>query len=268
MAYTELIFNFLNSNEYEIHYEGKYGAKGEKRAPKVKPTNEQQEKVNQMRKERNIRHLIKANFYPNDLWVTLKLPKGTRIPLNTVKSYFRKFRSKMRKAYKKMGEDFKYIYRLEIGRNGGIHIHMILNRSRGRPDTEVLIQELWEWGRANYQNLYEHGGYKELAEYIVKKPDKRTMRQISFFPEDEQKEFISYQCSRNLIRPEPIKKEYKRRTLKELMDFGPKPTPGYYIDKDSIRCGINPYTGMSYYKYSEVRIKELKRYGPPGGSSG
>ena len=71
---------FLNSIETECKYAGKYGAKGEKRAKRKKPTPEQVAKQNQINKENRIRRLIKANFYPSDLWVTLKYPKGTRKP--------------------------------------------------------------------------------------------------------------------------------------------------------------------------------------------
>lgn len=264
MAYTRLTFTFNNSIEYEFHYQGNYGAKGEKRAPRQKKTPEQQQKVNQRRKERDMRHLIKANFFPNDIWVTLKYPKGLRKPLDGIKKDFAKFRTKMRQAYKQYGEEFKYIYRMEIGSRGGIHIHMLINRSRGRPDTEVLIQDMWTEGRANYQNIYEAGGYKDLAEYIVKQPDKKVMKQISFFEPDEQKEFIKYSCSRNLIRPEPERKEFTQWTLRKLIEEGPKPKAGYYIDKDSVECGVNPYTGMSYLRYTEVRIKEIKRNDPGG----
>ncbi len=259
MGYTRLMFPFYNSIEYEYHYVGKYGLKGEKRTSRQKMTSEEQKRVNQRRKARDMRHLIKANFFQNDLWVTLKCLKGVRKPLEEIKRDFRNFITKLRLRYRKNGEDLKYIYRMEIGSRGGIHIHMIINRSRVRPDTEVLVQELWIHGRANYQNLYEEGGFRELAEYIVKKPDEKVMKQIDKLQPEEQKEFIKYSCSRNLIRPVPERKEYKRWTLKDLIENGPKPTPGYYIDKSSIESGINPFTGMSYLRYTEVRIKPLKR---------
>lgn len=267
MGYTRLIYRFFNSTEYEFHYVGKYGAKGEKRAPRQKQTPEQQKIVNQRLKGRKMRRIIKANFFPNDIWVTLKYPKGLRKPLDEVKKDFKKFRDRMRSAYKKMGEEFKYVYRMEIGKKGGIHIHILINRSRNRPDTEVLIQNMWTEGRANYQNIYESGGYKDLAEYIVKQPDEEVMKQLSFFEPKEQKEFIKYSCSRNLIRPEPERRECHHWTLRKLITEGPKPKPGYYIDKSSYEYGINPYTGMSYLRYTEVRIKEIGR-DDPGGKHG
>ena len=114
---------------------------------------------------------------------------------------------------------------------------------------------MWTHGRINYELLYESGGYADLAEYIVKQPTEEIEGQLSMFTEDERKKLVSYSTSRNLIRPQPERKEYRRWTLKELVENGPKPTPGYYIDKDSIVCGVNRYTGMSYYRYTEYRIE-------------
>ena len=260
MAYWKDTYEFNNSIEYEFKYAGRYGAKGEKRSAKSKPTPEQQAKVNQEYRKRNMRHLIKANFFPDDIWATLKYPKGTRIEPEIVKKNMKRFLARLRKSYKDMGEELKFIYRMEVGSRGGIHIHILLNRARGRPDTGLLIQEAWDYGRVNYEAIYESGGYKQLAEYIVKQPDKRTLRQISFFEEEYRDDFIKYSSSRNLIRPEPERKTYLKWTLRDLIDEGPKPTPGYYIDPDSIEYGINAFTGMSYYRYSEIRIKERRRY--------
>lgn len=75
---------FSNSIETEYKFAGKYGAKGEKRAKRKKATPEQMAKQNQINKENRIRRLIKANFYPSDLWVTLKYQKGTRKPYEQV----------------------------------------------------------------------------------------------------------------------------------------------------------------------------------------
>ena len=94
-----------------------------------------------------------------------------------------------------------------------------------------------------------------MAEYIVKRPEGME-GQLSMFPEKDRKRLKGYSCSRNLARPQPESKEYKRRTLRSLMEDGPMPTPGYYIDMDSIVSGVNPYTGMSYYHYTEYPMKE------------
>lgn len=258
MAYLQDTWIFTNSIEHEYKFLGKNGAKGEKRQKRKKATPEQIKRQNQTNKEKKMRRLIKANFYPNDLWITLKYPEGFRKEVIKVKEDIKKFLNRMRTTYKKMGQAFKFIYRLEIGKQGGIHIHIIINRVYGM-DTDILVQKNWTHGRANFESIYEYGGYKKLAEYIVKKPDEEVEEQLSLFEVEEQKEFTKYSPSRNLIRPLPERKLYIRRTMRKLLEDGPQPTPGFYIDKNSVHFGVNPYTGKSYYQYIEYRIKEISR---------
>ena len=259
MAYWEDIFRFPNSNEYEFKYAGNYGAKGEKREKRKKATPEQIKKQNQLNREKKVRRLIKANFLSNDMWNCLKYPAGTIKTTEEYKKDLSDFLDKVRKEYKKLGEVFKFIYRMEISTRGGIHLHILINRLKGKTDTDVLIQKCWKHGRVNFQSIYEYGGYEALANYIVKQPDEEEAEQLSLFPLEERKHYIKYSSSRNLVRPEPERKIYTRWTLKKLIEEGPKPTPGYYVDKNSIVCGKNPYTGMSYYRYTEYRIKEFKQ---------
>lgn len=256
--YWRDVWRFINSNEYEFKYPGKYGAKGEKRAKRKKATPEQVRKQNQANREKKIRRLIKKNFRPNDLWCTLKYPEGARPSLEQVKKDLKNFLERMRKKRKKRNVIFKFIYRIDIGEYGGVHIHVLLNRSNKKPDTDIEVQEEWKAGRVNYESIYELGGYKKLADYITQEPSEEEYEQLSLFPKEEQKKFKSYSTSRNLIRPEPERSEYRRRTVRKLIEEGPKPTPGYYIDKNSIVSGVNRYTGMSYLHYTEVRIKEIR----------
>lgn len=243
---------FRNTIEYEIKFAGKYGAKGERRAEKKKPTPEVIKKQNQRNKEKRMRRLIEANFTEGDLWLTLKYPKGTRKAVNEVREDLKKFIDTLRRKYKKLNTELKFIYRVEIGKMGGVHIHMIVPRIRG-DDAIKIIQSAWKVGRVNFQSL-DGGDYQELASYITKPPDELVKNQISLFPEEERKEFIKYSSSRNLTRPEPERKVFKRKTLKKFIQEGPKATPGFYIVKESIVFGINPYTGMSYYQYKERRL--------------
>ena len=250
-------YKFLKSIEYEYKYPGRYGAKGEKRKKREKATPEQIAKQNQMNREKRMRHLIKGNFGENDLWITFKYPKGTRKLVREFENDLRKFLRNMRKEYKKLGEEFKYIYRMEIGSRGGIHIHMIANRIR---DADLTVKKVWTsvtGGRVHYESIYEQGGYEKLAAYIVKQPEQESeeYKQLSLFDEEDRKELLRCSSSRNLIRPVPERKIYYRRTLRDLIENGPKPTPGYYIDKSSIRTGVNRYTGMSYYYYTEYLIR-------------
>lgn len=249
------VYRFKDSIEYEYKYAGRYGAKGEKRAKKQKATPEQIKKQNLINKKNNMRRLIKQNFTDNDLWITLKSKKDDRRTLTEWQKMTKKLIDKMRVEYKKRGEPFKWIMRLEVGKRGGLHCHMIINRVRGEPNIEKLINSSWRkisGGSVNYTSLYDEGGYEQLASYITKQ-DPEVERQISLFPKEEQKALKKYSCSRNLVRPVPERHEYKRRTLKKIIEGNIKVEDGWYLDKSTWQYGINAYTGYGYLKYTLVR---------------
>lgn len=251
MAYTVRKWALNDTNEYEIHYAGKYGAKGEKRAPRQKATPEQIKKQNQRNRENYMRRLIALNFNAGDYWTTLKYPAGTRLSIDRVRKDIRNFIGKMKRRYKKIGDELKYIYRVEIGARGGIHIHFVINRIAG---TDSMILESWNQGHVNLTIMYDDGGFKELAEYIVKNKEE-VQEQLSLFDEADRKKLTTYTPSRNLIKPVPEVKEYSRRTVEKMIRDGIKPSEGFYVDKNSVYSGFNPYTGMSYLCYTEIRIK-------------
>lgn len=257
MAYDLITYRYPDKNnpkyiEYEFHYAGNYGARGERRAKKQKRTPEAVKKQNQKLRERKVARLLRCNFREHDYWITIKYSKGTRKAPGEVVKDIRRFFDKLRRRYKRENEELKYIYRVEIGKKGGIHIHMVLPRIR---DGDIAISECWDCGRVGYDSLYERGGYEDLAAYLVKPPPEEQEKQLSLFEETERKLFVKYSCSRNLIRPEPERKRYERWTVKKLVESGPKASPGYYIDKQSLHRGINQFTGTTYYRYTEVRIK-------------
>lgn len=248
MAYKMKKWRFPHSNEYEFTWAGNYGARGERRAERRKATSEEVEKINQRNREKKLRRLIKANFEAGDYWVTLLYPKGTRKPTEEVKEDLKRFLQKLRREYKAAGEELKFIYRIEIGTRGGIHAHILCNRIR---NGDVIIQKHWIHGRASFEHLRED--INSLAEYIAKKMNDAAAEQMESFEPDKKKNVTAYHTSRNLIRPEPEVKEMKRRTMTRMIVEGPKATKGYVVDKSSIITGINPFTGMSYMHYTEVR---------------
>lgn len=254
---TYVIKRFI---EYEYKWQGNYGAKGEKRNPKIKATPEQIQKQNQKNRENKVRREIMANFDEDDLWICLKYPQGCRKPLGQVKNDIKNFFERMRRVYRKRGTPLKFYKRLEIGKQGGIHIHILINRSKGEPDTDIVVKRAWTSGTISFESIYEFGGYERLANYIVKQPDEEVEKQLSIFTVDERKEFVSYSSSRNLIRPQPERKEYRKWTVKKLIENGPTPTEGYIIDKNSIYAGTNKYTGMSYLHYREYRADIREPY--------
>lgn len=273
MAHRHDVYKLFNSIDHEIKYKGKYGRKGEKRAPRKKATPEQMQKQNQRNREKNIWRKMRANFFPGDLFVTLKFFKGTSLTKEEVLSIRDDFFNKLRRVYRKIKQPLKFMYRIERGELGGIHFHIVVNRTDISPGTAMIIQGIWKkYGYVNFTPLYEEGNLKGLAEYIVK-PAKETKEgitgQLTLFGEEEECQLFSiYNCSRNLIVPEPETHSYSRYTVKDLIEEGPRPTQGYYIDRNSIVSGINPYTGMSYIYYTEVRLKPLTREQIERGDSG
>lgn len=141
---------FADSNEVEYKFAGNYGAKGEKRQKREKPTPEQVKKQNQRNRENRVRRLMKANFLENDYWLTLKYPRGRRPEIGEMKDHLRKFLERLRRRYRKAGQELKFIYRVEVGRKGGPHVHVLVNRIQ---DGDRMIKECWEHGNVNFRLL-------------------------------------------------------------------------------------------------------------------
>ena len=257
MAHRHDVYKYGIYIEHEYKCAGKYGAKGEKRAPRKKITPEQMHRQNQWQKEKIVLRKLRCNFTIGDLWVTLKFPKGTKMTGEQLRGVWKGFSRKLRDSYKKRKQILKFIYRMEIGERGGVHIHLVANRLEGTPGTAEVVSGIWQqYGKfSNYTPLYEDGNFKELASYITKPLDEEISGQLTLFGgEEERKTFSQYGCSRNLVLPEKEHHEYKRRTIRKLVENGPVPTPGYYIDRDSIYYGVNPYTGETYYYYTEIML--------------
>lgn len=247
MAYKDNQYIFQDSIEHEVNFIGRYGAKGEKRHAKEKKTPEAVRKNNKKEKEKNIRRLIKNNFQPLcDLWVTLTYLPGERLSFEEAEHKMGNYIRRIQRQFKNAGETMKYIWKTEIGGKGAVHHHLIINRlENGKLSLEQLLTKQWKDGRVHMQLLYAEGGFQKLAEYIAK-PNKAT---------EDLFETGSYHPSTKLKQPIKIVKEYKRRTLQKELEYGIEPKPGYYIDKNSVVMGVNPFTGRSYLHYTEYRCR-------------
>lgn len=263
MAYRELDYISPNYIEHEIYFAGNYGAKGEKREKKEKITPLQVAKNNQWNRIKRLRRTLQLNFFPGDYWITVKYKAGTRKEIKAVKADVKKFLDQLRKKYKERGQPLLFIYRIEIGKRGGLHCHMVINRI---VDGDLLMRDAWKKtteaaGAIDYTTIEETGGFAGLAEYICKQPDEEIEGQMRFLIPDDRKKIVAISSSRNLKRPEPVKKEYHHWTLRRILtgEKEIKPTEGFVIDEDSIRKGVNRFTGLSYLYYTEKRIDQLAR---------
>ena len=263
MGYIENNYISANFIEHEIYFKGNYGARGEKRAERKKPTPLEIKKNNHWNKVKYYRRLMQLNFYPGDLWVCLKYKAGTRKEIGLVKQDLKAFFGRLRILYKRQGQKLMYIYRLEIGKRGGLHFHLVVNRI---PDCDLLMRDAWtrasdECGAIDFQTIDDSGGFKSLADYLCKEPDEEIQGQMKFLIPEEKKKVYAVNSSRNLKRPEPVRKKYSHWTLKRILRDEEiiRATEGFYVDKDTVKRGINKFTGMSYLYYTEVRVKKKKR---------
>lgn len=245
-GYVRQTWRFADSMEIEEKHTGRYGAPGQQRTRKRKATEEDIRRQNQWKKERDLRRLIKWNFRESDYWVTLTYRKGERPDLEKMVKDIRQMIQKVKRRYRRQEVEPKYIYRLAIGKKGGPHIHLLINRFSNRETaTDLILQECWPHGHINLRMTREAGGFRDLAAYIAKPLE-----------EWEPPDLKRFHPSRNLIRKEPKTEVVRRRYLVDRrgeIRF-PKAPKGYYVDPDSVRMGINPVTGFVYRHYTVLRI--------------
>lgn len=223
--------------EVSRYYTYRYGPGG-KRGKKIKPTEDAQKRANHRKAEKTLRRLMNANFEDGDFLVKLdfsreNFPPGSEDMQIKMKAAIRRLRSE----YKKANIDFKYIYVKEVGPRGGRHIHMMLTKC----DLEIL-RRAWPYGGIHVDPLYTGGQYAKIAAYFLK----YAMR-----TEATEGELIGkrWYASRNLVRPEPIKKVVDASVfLRE-----PRPRKGYVIDKESMSSGVSELTGYEYLSYTLIK---------------
>lgn len=239
MSYTKVTTRTKRGNIIAEYHNAKYGAPGQARVKKKKPTPEQVEKQNQWNRERKVRIRLLEYFGEDDYFSTWTYRKEERPPdMETARQHFAAARKYIRKEYKKRGQELRWIRNIEVGTKGAWHIHVVINRI---PDTDLILKAAWQHGKIVNQLTYEKGGFRELAAYMVKTP--KT---------DPRLKEADYSISRNMPLPEPERKVYRHwRTWKDIRE--PK---GYYLDKNSVREGINPVTGYPYRTYVLLKLEK------------
>lgn len=251
-TFEELVYIFDKSIEIERRRTGKPPDRGKRRQKRRKATPEEMYRQNRYNKEKLLRRIFKANFGEYDLFGTCTYTKDHRPPDRAAALADRKkLLEAVRDDYKRRGHTLKWVARTERGKRGAVHHHIVINRI---PDSDLILARAWKKvegsGRAAIVHLYDKGGYADLAAYLTK-PD----------TEDEKGRpacWMPYSRSRNLEIPEP---ERSRTTRKQIVE-PPCALPGYYIDPDSVRQGINPVTGREYLHFTMIKLE--KRKGGPG----
>lgn len=244
MSYQRKEYWFPNACEVEESHSYRYGAPGKGRAKKEKATPEDVERVNQWKRVKTCRHKLRMYFKVNDYFVTLTYKKELRPEsMEEAVKQFRSFIQKVQRRYKKAEKVLRWIRNIEVGSRNGWHIHMVINRI---PGTDLILQELWQYGYVDIKLLRSFREFAEVAPYLTKTPktDKR-LRQAN------------YSSSRNMPLPEPVKKVYRHwKTWRT-----PRIKKGWYLDEDSLVEGINPVTGYPYRHYTILRIERIEKEG-------
>lgn len=239
MAYKQKKYVFKNAIEIEEYHSGKYGAPGQTRLKRKKPTPEQIEYINQWNKEKRCRRKMRAHFDVYDLYSTLTYRVDERpADMKEAKRHFAEFIREVRREYRKRGYELKWIRNIEVGTKNGWHVHLVINRI---PDADIIMQKAWQHGKVISQGLYEQGEFRDLAAYMTKTPKTDSRLKES-----------SYSTSRNLPIPEPEIKIIKRL---KTWRADPKEVPGFYLDKETLIEGINPVTGYKYRTYTLLRTQ-------------
>lgn len=169
----------------------------ERRAPKEKPTSEQQKKRNMRRRARELAWLCVDNFRFGDAYLTLTYKELPESP-EAAKEDFERWKRKARRVYKRCGVPMKYVSVMErLGGGGRPHAHILLPKLPDKAMQEVLA--CWTLGHvklATYQGAFSDA--KKLMDYFVK--------------EGVEKDTGSGRVatSRNLVRRKPVKQVISR----------------------------------------------------------
>lgn len=252
MPYVKRTTQAGKTIEVEYYYTSQYNRKGQCRADKVKPTKEAQKKINNKQAERKLRLLLNANFGYGDYHVILDYIRQEGKPDRTkeeMQTDIAKFLRELRKLYKKAGKELKYVHVMEIGKKGARHHHLVINKL----DTELLQQAWYKayegHNRVKVFPLDDTGNYADLAAYLIKYTSEHRRDEGVLMGK-------RYNCSRNLVHPEP---KYEICTSKAYFRVRDniKAPKGYYIPADSIEQGVTSpeYYGYGWFRYTMVRLE-------------
>ena len=205
-------------------------------------TPDAQKRNNEKQAEVMLRMLIDNNFNTNDCYLTLTYREQPET-WDDAKKDIQNFIRRLKRRYKKLGKELKYIYVAE-GKTR-IHFHMIINNAELYSDE---INELWSHGMHKlmlYQGRAEDA--VKLARYFIK--EKRS----ACYSEKDSTFKRRWNSSKNLEKPK-VKTEILKPS--EWRDYI-QPPNGYYVETDSVVEDVSE-EGYPYRFYRLIKIEEVK----------
>ena len=221
-----------------------------KRRKKCKPTSQVQEKLNQRNAAKHLTRMVRKNFTEDDLALHLtyrngETPENAEQAQRDLSNYIRRLKRK----YKKLGLELKYISCTEYGSKGGrCHHHLMIS---GGVDRDTL-EKTWGKGFANSKRLQcEEDGMACLSHYMVK--------DSAFYKRGN--------ASRNMVQPEPEIRdnEFNMGDIEEMRDaietgnahaYFEALYPGWeLIDASCSQNGVN----RGWYISFEMRRKRRRK---------
>lgn len=209
-----------------------------KRGPNEKPADEKMRKRNSRRSRENLYRIIATNFKRDDIRIDLTYENPEPTP-EEAKRRIQKFLRQLRGAYRKKGQELKYVYATEC-KGHRIHHHLIINAGLTRSE----IQACWPWAKFNYRSFRLYDGTpedaKRLSWYITKETDETIQ-------EDEAVQKWRWVPSRNLKKPDVRTETIKAKHWAEK----PKAPKGYQVAE--VRNGWN----AEGYPFQYVKLVPL-----------
>ena len=205
------------------------------RKAKYKPSSETQKKLNQKNAARRLTWLIQENFGTNDYYIGLNYPAEYDVNLAEADKLLKNWLRRIKRKYQKAGFEFKYITTTEIGDNRRRpHHHIICSGEMG---AELLRQEWDKQFEAYKKKLSTSFSHAKHLQFT-----RTGLAGVAFYTcKDPSLAYRSYNCSKNLRRPE-VERRDGRISGKKLQELRAdcfnaeefeKLYPGYeFVDAD------------------------------------
>lgn len=245
--YLKKTWRYRDHIEIRKYHTSRYGVKGEKRSPKEKPTEASVKAANERNAVRKLTRLLINNFDAGDWHLTLTYRPECRPDPEGARKTLGKFFARMRRAYRKLGAELKYIAVTEWS-GKSIHHHIVVNDA---PGFSKIISEAWEYGGKHMTPLYPDHDYDGLAQYLVKETGKTFRDETSPYKQ-------RYTCSRNLEKPEETVEVIKAAEWRRAPSVSRSlQAAGYVLDKESVFEGVDIF-GYPYLEYTMVKKEKGK----------